>query len=125
MYSSLFNLRHYATSAAIIMFLVIFSTIPILLSQDVEGLAPEDILSGDYLISSSTFQWPAPGCTRITSTFGPRIKPTARCFQFPLWHRYSSNNWHKPNFSNFRESNIHRLQSEPMVSQSKSKTETT
>ena len=80
MYSSLFNLRHCATSVAVITILVIFSTIPLLLSQDVEGLSPDDIISGDYIISSSTFKWPAPGCTRITSTYGPRIKPTARRF---------------------------------------------
>ena len=60
MYSSLFNLRHCATSVAVITVLVIFSAIPLLLSQDVEGLSPEDSLTGDYIISSSTFKWPAP-----------------------------------------------------------------
>jgi hypothetical protein len=35
---------------------------------------------------SSSFCWPVPGYTKITSPFGSRIAPTFRCFYISHWH---------------------------------------
>jgi len=43
-------------------------------------------IPSSFKLSSSGFIWPLPGYTRISSYFGYRSAPTARCNIIPWWN---------------------------------------
>ena len=78
MYSSFFNFSTFFIIFFILLFMSISSIIPILaLDNDIIISSNNCIITSPI---SSNFSWPIPGFTKITSTFGPRNKPTNRCF---------------------------------------------
>jgi hypothetical protein len=71
----------------IIFFVSIF--IPILTQTDIPIVLNDEVIEFDYTvfnISGSSFLWPVPGYTTITSKFGYRVAPTARCFYISFWN---------------------------------------
>lgn len=74
-------------SLFIIIYLSIF--IPIFIQSDIPIILNDEIIEFDsslFNISNSSFVWPVPGHTTITSKFGYRIAPTARSINLPLWN---------------------------------------
>ena len=94
MYSSffMFSRRIFIFFTVFILFICFFF-IPVFSSSDFiinsEYILDENI---SYTLNNSSFLWPTPGYTKITSYFGKRNAPTSRFFYLPFWNRYWSTN---------------------------------
>lgn len=86
MNSSFFRFSSYSFISILITIVLIFSfIIPIFNVYPQAFSKYSDIL---ILDNDSEFVWPIPGYEKITSPFGKRTSPTARCIKFPQRNRY-------------------------------------
>lgn len=81
MNSSFFKTSSY--SIKFILFLIMFVCIVIIPIYSAYPQAFSEYSDKLILNDDSEFTWPIPGYTQITSPFGKRTSPTARCFKFP------------------------------------------
>lgn len=81
MNSSFFNFRMFFIFILFILFIIFFTSTSFFLSSNDSFSDSNYSFNLNYSISSD-FAWPVPGFTRITSTYGPRNRPTSGASSF-------------------------------------------